>query len=79
MKYWVAMTDKFMSNWVHDPLRTSKLVVECDDYEQALSIHERAKRRPEMKSVNIHVRRPSYNPMNYVVSTKRFDEIRWEQ
>lgn len=77
MKYWVAMTDKFMSGWAHDR-RTSKLVVECENYEQALSIHDRAKRRPEMKSVNIHIRKPSYSPTNYVVSTKRFDEIRWE-
>jgi hypothetical protein len=77
MKYWVAMTDTFMSGWVHD-MRISKLVVECDDYKQALSIHGRAQRRPEMKYINIHVRQPSYDALRFVVSTKRFDEILWE-
>ena len=58
--YYVRMTDKFMSGWGPATGKINKLVIECETYDQALQISCAAKRRSEMRRVNIRVSRPRY-------------------
>lgn len=75
-KYYVTMTDQFMSGWGEAENKTNKFVIVCENYEQAKVIYENAKKRPEMKYINIRTTKPRYYPKNnYVVSFRRFDEL----
>jgi hypothetical protein len=58
--FYVTMTDKFMSGWGRAEGFTNKMVVQCATLEQAEQIERAARRRPEMKYVNICARRPRY-------------------
>ena len=60
MKFYVTMTDKFMSGWGAAVNKTNKMIVECDTIEQAEQIERAARRRREMKYVNICTTRPRY-------------------
>ena len=51
--YYVTMTDNFMSGWGLARNKTNKLVIECDDMNQAMLIEKNAKLRSEMRYVNI--------------------------
>jgi hypothetical protein len=53
--YWVTMNDKFLND---------KFVIECYTEKQADTIYWAAQNRPEMKYVNICVRKPS-NDRNF--------------
>lgn len=73
-KYWVSMTDKFMSGWGMATNKTNKLVIACDTYEQAETIERNARKRREMKYVNLCIRKPRYG--NHVlVSEKHFSDM----
>ena len=72
-KYWVTMTDKFMSGWGPSLDTLNKLVVACETYEQAETIERVADGRSEMKHVNICTRKPSYP--RYYVSWKTYDDM----
>ena len=67
-KYWVSMTDKFMSGWGMADKKINKLVLECDSYDEALIVEQNARNRSEMKYVNICTRKPNYNRDWYYVS-----------
>lgn len=67
-KYYVSMTDKFMSGWGMADKKVNKLVIECDSYEEALIVEQNARNRSEMKFVNICINKPYYNPNRYYVS-----------
>jgi len=58
--FYVTMTDKFMSGWGYAQGRINKLIVECNTIDEAEQIERTARRRPEMKYVNICTRRPRY-------------------
>ena len=55
--YWVTMTDKFFS---HVEGTTSKLVIECETYDEAVIVEENANNRSEMIHVNIRSTKPYY-------------------
>lgn len=57
-KYYVTMTDKFMSGWGMAAGKTNKLIIECETYQQAEIIERNARKRPEMKYINICGSRP---------------------
>lgn len=59
-KFYVTMTDKFMSGWGMAEGKTNKLIIECDTIEQALQIERAARRRSEMRYVNIRTTKPYY-------------------
>lgn len=59
-KYYVTMTDKFMSGWGMAAGRTNKLIIECDTFAQAAEIERNAHKRPEMKYINIRSTKPRY-------------------
>jgi len=58
--FYVTMTDKFMSGWGGAEGLINKMIVQCATLEQAEQIERAARRRPEMKYVNICARRPRY-------------------
>jgi hypothetical protein len=60
-KYYVAMTDKFMSGWGKAEGKTNKHVIVCNSYDQAKIVERNAKDRSEMKYVNIRSTKPHYN------------------
>jgi len=65
MKYYVTMTDKFMSGWGMAKGKNNKLVIVCDTWDEAQTVYDNALHRSEMKFVNIRTTRPSY-PHAYV-------------
>lgn len=67
-KYYVTMTDKFMSGWGMADNKTNKLVIECDSYEEAEIVYNNAINKSEMKYVNLNMTKPYYNQDNYEVS-----------
>lgn len=73
--YFVTMTDKFMSGWGKAEGRISKFVVECETYEQAKTIEQNAKKRDEMKYVNITTKKPYYNVKKYITTTKQYNNL----
>lgn len=66
--YWVSMTDKFMSGWGEAHNKVNKLVIECQTWEQAQIVERNAKRRHEMKYVNICINKPYYDERCYYVN-----------
>ncbi len=63
-KYWVSMTDNFMSGWGGADNRTNKLVIECDNMEEAEIVKENAEDHKEMKYINICIKKPYYRKCN---------------
>ena len=73
--YYVTMTDKFMSGWGKAEGRTAKFVVECETYEQAETRENNAKKREEMKDINITTKKPYFNPKKYITTTKSYEQL----
>jgi len=71
---YVRMTDKFMSGWGAAVNQKNVLVVECDDYEQAVAIEKAAKARPEMRRVMI-VSKPPRAYRGILISRRHFSEM----
>jgi len=61
------MTDKFMSGWGRAKGMINKMVVICEDYDQANVIRHNAKKRPEMRYVNIRSTCPYYG--NHILTS----------
>ena len=72
--FYVTMTDKFMSGWGMAKGKTNKLIIECQNINQALQIKRAAKARSEMKYINIRTTKPYYG-QNIVESWKTWDEL----
>lgn len=73
--YYVTMTDRFMSGWGRAENRINKFVVECDTMMQAEQIYSAARRRSEMRYVNISLKKPSYNSKRYLTSLRHYNEL----
>lgn len=73
-KFYVTMTDKFMSGWGMAEGRINKFIVECDSFSQAMIIKHAADNRDEMKYVNIRTTKPHYGE-GYLESWRSFDEL----
>lgn len=74
-KFYVTMTDKFLSGWGNAQNKKNKFVVECDSMEQAEKIYHSAERRSEMSHVSIALKKPNYNAEHYFVSFTTYDEL----
>jgi len=57
-KWYVSMTDGFMSGWGHAEGMTNRHVLLCDDIDDAYRIERLACRRDEMKRVTITRNKP---------------------
>jgi hypothetical protein len=77
-KYYVTMTDKFMSGWGPARGKINKLIFICNSYEQAAIVAANAEKRSDQKHINITDRRPYYNPTRYYAQIKTIaDYPRW--
>ena len=74
MKYYVTMTDKFMSGWGMAKDKTNKMIVVCDTWQQAEQVERAAHNRSEMKYINIRTTKPRYGS-NVVQSWKTWDDL----
>lgn len=73
-KYYVTMTDKFMSGWGMAQGKTNKLIIECDNIDQAAQIERAALKRNEMRYVNIRTTKPKYGA-NVLESWKTWNDL----
>lgn len=73
--FYVTMSDKFLSGWGKAEGRIAKFVVECKTYEQAETIEQNAKKREEMKYINITTKKPYYNTNRYIITIKKYDSL----
>ena len=64
-KYYVTMTDKFMSGWGMAEGKINKLVFECESFEMAEIVEDNANCRTDMKYVNVVDKKPYYNSKRY--------------
>jgi len=71
---YVSMTDKFLSGWGKAEGKTAKMVILCKDWKQALAIERNAKKRSEMKYINICINKPRYGE-SYQVTWRKFAEL----
>lgn len=67
-KYYVTMTDVFLSGWGMAEGKTNKLVIECDSLQEAEIVADNARARSDMKYVHICTNKPSYSSGKYYVS-----------
>jgi hypothetical protein len=74
-KYYVSMTDKFMSNWGMSEGKTNKYIVECETFEQAETIERNANKRSDMKYINISSNKPYYNKRDYLISLVSYSDL----
>lgn len=72
---YVTMTDKFMSGWGKAENKVNKFIVVCETMEQAMAIERNAKKRNEMKYINICFTKPCYNKERYIESVHSYDEL----
>lgn len=76
IKYWVKMTDKFLSGWGMAEGKKSVLVIECCTSARAYYLAERAAMRPEMKHIRVFTKKPRASAGSYV-TTKSESQIHW--
>ena len=79
-KVYVTMTDRFMSGWGMSEGKTTKYIVICDSRAEAEIIERNAKKRREMKYINIRFTKPRYSS-GYLMLFRNFNELgkRWKQ
>lgn len=80
-KWYVSMTDSFLSGWGPAKDKTNKLVFECDSYQEALRVLQYARCRGDMKYVYLCSTNPmprfSNNPRMYPQLKTKTDYPEW--
>lgn len=71
--YYVTATDKFMSGWGLAKGRTNKVVVICENWQEAREVRDALDTRSEMKYVNVRSSKPYYNN-NYFISWYKYNK-----
>lgn len=74
-RYWVTMTDKALSGWGRAEGKANKFVIAVPDFEKAKIIERNARKRPEMKYINIRSTKPRYNKRYVLTSMRGFNEL----
>jgi hypothetical protein len=74
-KIYVTMTDKFMSGWGMAENMINKYIIICDTLEEARTIERNAKKRNEMKYINIKRDKPYFNPKKYLLTFENYSEL----
>jgi len=69
------MTDNFLSGWGDSEGKINKYVVSCKTYEQAQQIERNAKKRSEMKRINIVSNKPYYNKRTHLTTFKTYEDL----
>ena len=73
-RYYVSMTDKFMSGWGHSKDRINKLVFICNNYDQAQIVFDNAHARTDQKNINICYNKPYYNQKRCYTQIKTIEK-----
>lgn len=73
-KYYITMTDSFMSGWGRANNKINKLVFECDTLEQAQIVEQNARHRKEMKYINFANKKPNYPNCTHLISYKTIED-----
>ena len=73
-KIYVCMTDKFLSGWGRAEGKINKYIVVCENRQQAETIVLNAKKRREMKYININYKLPYYDK-RYLLSFANFEDL----
>ena len=68
IKFYVTMTDKFMSGWGPARDKINKLVISCYTFDEARIVSDNAQQRSEMKYINILDSKPYYNKRTHCTS-----------
>ena len=77
-KYYVTMTDKFLSGWGKAKDKINKVVIQCDSLEEAKTVEENARSRSDMKRINIATKKPYYNKDSHLVTFRtKSDWPKW--
>jgi hypothetical protein len=77
-KWYVTMTDIFMSGWGEAKGRINKLVFECDGLEEAERVMKYAGSRTDQIYINLRNKKPYYPEKSYKVQYKTKAECpRW--
>lgn len=69
-KYYVSMTDKFMSGWGRAEGKKNKLVFVADSLDEAEVVARNARGRSDQSYINIHSKKPRYSDRHYLTQTK---------
>ena len=69
-KYYVTMTDKFLSGWGKAYGKINKLIFICDSFSDAEIVKNNAEKRGDMKYINISRKKSYYSPSRYFVQEK---------
>lgn len=73
-KIYVTCNDKIMSGWGLAEGKINKLVIECNDLNQAERIIKNLKKDKAFKYINYHYNKtPYYNPNKYKMSYYKAD------
>ena len=64
-KYYVTMTDRFLSGWGNAAGKVEKYIIACDTMQQAITAAAIAKKRSEMRYISIRTTRPYYDKNAY--------------
>ena len=73
--YYVTMTDTFLSGWGKADGKIAKYVIECESYDEALTVADNARNRSDMKHVRIVNNKPYYTSSRYQVTERTKEEI----
>ena len=74
-KYYVRMTDKFLSEWGVAEGKHNVLVIECDTYAQADAIARAAHDRTDMQRIEICLMKPPRERAGVLYSRKHFSDF----
>ena len=69
-KWYVSMTDSFMSGWGKADRQTNKLIFGCNTLEEAEIVEQNANNRTDQKYVSLCMNAPTYNKSRYYVQFK---------
>jgi hypothetical protein len=72
-KYFVSMTDRFMSGWGRAEGKVNKLIFECDSYKEASIVAENGRMQGDMSHINIDINKPHYDIADYLAQDKTRD------
>lgn len=78
-KYFVTMTDSFLSGWGKAEGKKNKLIFECDSRQEAHIVADNAEARGDQKYINITAnKKPYYTPSKYLAEFKtKEDYPKW--
>jgi hypothetical protein len=64
------MNDKFMSGWGPAKGKINKLVFECENMKEAITVEDNAISRNDMNYINIRMSKPYYDSIKFYVQFK---------